>query len=51
MELRSLCPWCGRVRYRSKAAALCSARRPARRRRYRDLRLRPYRCPAGRDGT
>ena len=47
MELRSLCPWCGKLRYRTKAAALSSALRTARRPRYRELRLRAYRCPAG----
>jgi hypothetical protein len=31
MELRSLCPWCGKLRYRTKAAAICSARRTPRR--------------------
>jgi hypothetical protein len=45
MELTSLCPWCGKVCYRTKAATLCSARRPGHRRDSPDLRLRAHRCP------
>ena len=48
MEPTRLCPWCGKERHATRDAALRAARRRERRRASRDLRLRAYRCPAGR---
>jgi hypothetical protein len=41
-------PWCEKERHPTRAAALRAAARREPRRVSRDLRLRAYRCPAGR---
>jgi len=48
MRPSGLCLWCGKERHPTRAAALAAARRRECRRASRDLRLRAYRCPAGR---
>ena len=45
MELQSLCPWCGKHRHPTRAAALASVRRQQRRDTRTAPRLRAYRCP------
>lgn len=47
MELQSLCPWCGKHRHPTRAAALASVRRQQRRDTRTAPRLRAYRCPVG----
>jgi hypothetical protein len=47
MELQSLCPWCGKQRHPTRAAALASVRRQQRREARTAPRLRVYRCPVG----
>ena len=47
MELQSLCPWCGKHRHPTRAAALASVRRQQRRDTRTAPRLRTYRCPVG----
>jgi hypothetical protein len=47
MELQSLCPWCGKHRHPTRAAALASVRRQQRRDTRTAARLRAYRCPVG----
>jgi hypothetical protein len=46
VDLRSLCPWCGKQCHPTRTAALASARRQRHSAR-RAVRLRAYRCPAG----
>jgi hypothetical protein len=43
MELQSLCPWCGKHRHPTRAAALASVRRQQRREAPTTPRLRAYR--------
>jgi hypothetical protein len=47
MELQSVCPWCGKQRHPTRAAALTSVRRQQRREARTAPRLRVYRCPVG----
>jgi hypothetical protein len=47
MELQSQCPWCGKQRHPTRAAALASVRRRQRREARTAPRLRVYRCPVG----